>query len=101
MQIGDDVRVRDGAHGGVAHRLVQRVLGLEQPGAVGEDELRVIASEETHDGDASGLRLRRYDGQVLSDEGVEQGGLADVGSAGEGDGAAAGHDRKLPPSSKT
>ena len=91
VQIGDDIGIHDRAHGGFAHRLVQPVFGFEQARAVGEDELRVVPGEEADDGDARGLWLRRYDGEVLADEGVQQCGLADVGSAGEGDGAAAGH----------
>src|SRR2546429_2958820 len=47
MQVRDDLGVRDGPQGGGPHRLVQLVLGLEQPGRVGEDELSVVAREQT------------------------------------------------------
>src|SRR3989449_7397690 len=95
MEVGDHVGVGERAQRVGAHRLMEPVLGREQPGGVGDDELRVVAREDPHDRHAGGLRLGRDDGEMLADEGIEQGGLADVGPAGEDDGAALGHRRKV------
>ena len=56
-----------------------------------EDVLGVAFGPEADDREPGGLGPRAHDGEVLADERVEQGGLADVGGAGEGDVAGAGH----------
>src|SRR6266566_1724122 len=58
------------------------------------DDLGVVDGAQAGDAQARGLRLGGNDGQVLADQGVEERGLPDVGSAGEDDGSAAGHGRK-------
>ena len=68
-----------------------RYAGLEQARQVVEDVLGVVLGAEAGHGQAGGLGPRAHDGQVLADQGVEEGGLADVGRAGEGDVAGARH----------
>ena len=57
MQMGDDFGVRDRPQGGRPHHFVKHVFRFEQPGRVGEDELRVAPGQQSHDGLARGLRL--------------------------------------------
>ena len=59
--------------------------GLQEAREVVEDELGVAGGAEPDDGEPGGLGLGAHDGQVFPDQGVEEGGLADVGDAGEGD----------------
>ena len=56
-----------------------------------EDVLCVAPGAEPGHGQAGSLGPRTHDGQVLTDEGIEERGLPDVGRAGEGDVAGAGH----------
>src|SRR5262245_43686360 len=56
-----------------------------------KDILHVAVGAEAHDGEPGSLGLPADQGQMLADEGVEQGRLADVGLAGEGDVAGAAH----------
>ena len=50
-----------------------------------EDVLGVALGPDAGDRKPGGLRFRTDDGKVLADERVQEGGLADVGGAGEGD----------------
>src|SRR5258708_4078454 len=61
----------------------------------GEDEVGGVARDEAEGGRGGGLRLGANDSEVLAHQGVEQGGLSDVGPASEDDGAAAGHHTKI------
>ena len=86
----DQVDVADGAHHGLVQRLVQRraVARLEAR-RIDEDELRRAHGADAGDAVPRGLRLARGDADLLADQGVEQGRLADVGLADDGDQAAA------------
>src|SRR5205809_698518 len=91
LQVRDDLGVRDCPQRGGAQRFVQRVLGLEQPGRGGDDELRVVPREQTDHWQAGGLRLGGDDREMLADQGVQERGLADVGFPGQGHDPAARH----------
>ena len=95
MQVRDDFGVRDPPYGRGAHRFMQPVLGFEQAGRVGEDVLGVVARQHAHDRTSGGLRLGRDDSEVLADQRIEEGGLPDVGAAGQHDRSASGHGTKL------
>src|SRR5690606_30699952 len=62
-------------------------------GAVEEQQLRVGTSDDTDDPVARGLRAVRRDRQLLADEPVQQGRLADVRTADDRDVPAAEHRR--------
>ena len=89
-EVDDDVGVEDGADGGAAHGVLERVLGIEEAGRVDEDHLGVAVGEEAEDAGARGLGLGADDGELLADEPVEEGGLAGVGGSGDGDEARVG-----------
>ena len=78
-----------------AHTGLHEVGGVEQTGQVVEDVLGVALGPEAGDGRRVAWGARAHDGEVLADERVEQRGLADVGGAGEGDVAGAGHGGKV------
>jgi hypothetical protein len=84
--VGRRQRVRDG----LVQRLVQRVrmAGLEARG-VDVDELGVVAGLDAGDAVARGLGLARGDRHLGADQHVHQGRLAHVGTADDGDIAAA------------
>jgi hypothetical protein len=89
-EVDDHVGVGDRLLRGVSHRLVEGVARLEEPGGVEEDELRLLVGEDPDDAFARGLRLRGDDREPLADEAIEQGRLAGVGLADEGDESCAG-----------
>ena len=76
--VQDDVRVADGGVHEVQHALLEPVVGLQDAGRVGIDDLVVLPVDDAHDAVARGLRLGGHDGQLLPDERVHQGGLPDV-----------------------
>ncbi len=85
MEVEDRVGAGQFVEGGDAHPGLHHVPGLEEPREVVEDELGVAGGAEPDHGEPGGLGLGAHDGQVFPDQGVEEGGLADVGDAGEGD----------------
>jgi hypothetical protein len=56
---------------------------------IDEDELRRADGANARDAVARGLRLGTGDADLLADQGVQQGALADVGAADDGNQAAA------------
>ena len=79
----EDIGVAHGREGGVAHRAVERVLGLEQTGCVENDHLRFILRPQSENPVAGTLRFARRDGELFPDESVEQGGFAGIGETGD------------------
>ena len=67
------------------HPPVEGVEGLVDAGIVDEDDLALVRRLDAQDADPRRLRLVRDDGDLLTQEGVEEGGLADVGPSEEGD----------------
>jgi hypothetical protein len=97
MEVEDGRGAPELLQGGQAHPGLHQVAGFEQAGEIVEDKLGIAFGAEADDWEPGGLRLGADDGQVLADEGVEEGGLAHVGDAGEGDMAGLGHRGKLVP----
>ena len=54
---------------------------MEDTGRVGIEHLEILAVDDAHDAVARGLGLAGDDTESLSDEGVHEGGLADIGVA--------------------
>ena len=84
------IDIADSAQHGLVQRFVQRprVHGLEA-GGIHKDELRRAHRANAGDAVPRGLRLARGDADLLAHQSVEQGGLADVWPADDGDRAAA------------
>ena len=68
----------------VHHPAVQGVERLVDAGIVDEDDLAFLRCLDAQDADARRLRLVRDDGDLLAEEGVEEGGFPDVGPAEQG-----------------
>ena len=88
LDVGDveeDVGIDECGVGELAHLLLQFVVGFEYAGRVGIDDLPVGAVggtvDDAHDAVARRLCFGRDDAESLSDEGVHEGGLPDVGVA--------------------
>ena len=77
-----------------AHRLLERVLRVEQPGRVEDDHLHVVGGVDADDAVARRLRLGAGDAQLLADDAVEQRRLAGVRLSDDGDDSGAGHWRR-------
>jgi hypothetical protein len=75
------------------HARLHGILGIEQPRKIMKDILDVAIGAEAGHGKPGGLGLGAHQGEVLADQGVEERGFADVGSAGKGDVATAGMQR--------
>jgi hypothetical protein len=90
MEMEHQVHPAGGFQGDLPHAFLKEVPGIEKPGQIVEDVLGLPLGSETDYGEAGGLRFGTHDREMLTDEGVEQGGLAHVGGAGEGDVAASG-----------
>ena len=81
----DDVGVHQGCTGRAVHRAVQRPLAPDmQPRRVDERDLGLRAMYQPDDAMARRLRTRRDDRELLADQGVQQRGLADIGSSDQG-----------------
>ena len=76
-------------HGAVQGAVQRRVVAGLEAGRVDEDELRRAARADAGDAVARRLRLVRGDADLLADECIEQGRLADVRAADDGHHAAA------------
>ena len=76
----DRVTVLHGAVGGLYHEIAQRVFGLEDARSVEKDELIVAARFNARNAVARGLGLGRNDGDLLSQNAVEQGRFSHVGA---------------------
>ena len=94
--IGDGLHQQeDAVHVGHAlldhvHHVVAQAVGcLVEAGGIHEDELAVPTGEDGADAVAGGLGLVADDGDLLTHQGVGQGGLAHVGTAADGQDAAA------------
>ena len=85
----DQIGVLRAAPGGGDHRPVEAALGLENARRVGEQDLGLAVDGDAHQPGAGGLRLGGDDRDLLPDQGVDQGGLAGIGRADDGDGAEA------------
>jgi len=69
---------------------VHQIRRVEEAREIVENVLGVIGTVDADDRQAGGLGSGTDQGEVLSDDGVEEGALADVGPAGEGDISASG-----------
>ena len=97
----DGVAALEGVEDLLHHAAVELSLGAVDAGGVDQDDLRgevagdaffLLARgdfEDALDAGACGLRLVRDDGKLLAEQRVEQGGLAGVGAADDGDEAGA------------
>ena len=84
LNLGDveqNVGVHEGGTTELQHLFLELVVRREDAGRVRIDHLEILAVDDAHDTMAGGLRLGCDDGQTLADEGVHQGGFADVGVA--------------------
>jgi hypothetical protein len=93
MKVDDDVRPLQGGVCSREHAGLEQVGRIEQAREILEHVLRVCFGPKADDREPGGLRLGTYDRQVLTDQGVQEAGLSDVGGAGEGDVAGEGHMR--------
>ena len=80
----DDVDVAEGRADDAVEPLAEQGARAVDAGGVDDDELAVRRVDDAPDGVARRLRLRRGDRDLLADEGVREGRLADVGAADEG-----------------
>ena len=69
----------------VHHLPAEDVFRLVNSGRIDEDDLRVVAIQDSLNAIARGLRLRRNDGDFAPDERVDKSGFAGVGAADNGD----------------
>jgi hypothetical protein len=83
MQVQDQVHLAGGGQRDFTHSLLHEVSGVEQSGQIVEDVLGIAVGADPGDRQTGGLRLWAYDGEVLTDQSVEQGGFAGIGRAGE------------------
>lgn len=72
------------------HGTVQPTLGSEDAGRIDEDDLRLIERDDAADLGARGLGLVGDDGNLGAHQGIEQGRLAGIRRADQGDEATAG-----------
>ena len=84
-EVEDHVGVMQCVEGGGAHDLLQGDGGFEESRRVDEHDLGVAEGQDAGDAVARGLGARAGDGEFLSDEPVEERGLADVRLADDGD----------------
>ena len=84
-EIDDHVGVGERPERRTSHGSVELVSGVEQPGRVEHDHLRVGGRADSNDAVARGLGLRAHDGQLLTDDAIEERGLSGVGFADDGD----------------
>jgi hypothetical protein len=71
---------------GLHHVLIQFVARVaDEAGGVDEDDLIAGFGDEAQLAGAGGLRAMGDGGDLLAHEGVDQGALADIGAAGQGD----------------
>src|SRR5690606_5141156 len=73
------------APGALHAEALDRIAALAQPGRIGEHHRDAVEVGARLDDVAGGARLRRDDGAVGADQGVEQARLADVGAADDDD----------------
>ena len=78
------VHISDGLTDGVDHVVAQLGAGAVVAGGVDKDELGIAAGDDAADAVTGGLGLVGNDGDLLADQIVGQGGLTDVGTAGNG-----------------
>jgi len=91
MKMKHKVHFSRGFQGDLAHPGLKQVTRLQEAGQIMKDELGVGLSPNPGDWEPSCLRLGADQGQVLPHEGIQEGGLADIGGAGEGDVAGSWH----------
>ena len=63
------------------HLLMQLVVGVDNAGGVGVDDLEILAVDDAHDAVACGLGLAGDDAEPLAHQGVHEGRLAHIGVA--------------------
>jgi hypothetical protein len=85
MEIEDQVHLTGSSQSQLSHSLLEEVSGLQQAWQVVKDVLGVTVGSDARNRQAGGLGLRTHNGEVLSYQGVEQGGFAHVGGSGERD----------------
>jgi hypothetical protein len=83
--VEDQVDLLDGRSHLLHHAGVHGVERAVDTGKVEEDDLAAGLGEDAHDPVAGGLRPLRDDGDLVAEEGVEQGALAGVGPSDQGD----------------
>jgi hypothetical protein len=71
-------------HDAVHHAVHGAAMARLETGGINEDELLVFARQHAMDAMARGLRLARHDGDLGTDQGVGQRGLAHIGAANDG-----------------
>ena len=74
--------------GFVEHAVECALATTVNTGGINVDKLALAMGINAEHGMPRGLRLVRCDAQLLTDQAIEQGGFADVGAPGNGDGAA-------------
>ena len=79
--VEDHVGVAHGARDELHHRLLEFVVGLQNPRRVGVYDLEVVARDDAHDSVARGLRLGGDDRETLAHQGVHERRFADIGVA--------------------
>ena len=91
-----DVGVTGSAPGAAHHCPLEPAARLEDAGRVHEDDLGGAVDADAEHARARGLRLGRDNGNLGADQAVEQGGLAGIGRAQQGDetGPARGHSNR-------
>ncbi len=77
-KVNDDIGLIERADRSRAHRLLQRVPGVEEPGSVQDHQLRVGAGVDADDAVAGRLWLGAGDAQLLADDAIQECRFADV-----------------------
>ena len=91
MEVENEIHALERVQCEGPHPGLHQIAGLEQAGEVVEHVLDVTVGAEADHGQPGRLGLGAHDGEVGTDEGIEERGLADVGRAGERDVACLGH----------
>src|SRR5581483_11837657 len=86
---GDHFALGEASMSRIEHPAIEQMLRLMETGRVDNDQLGIGIGADADDAATGGLRLGADDRDLMTDETVEQGGLADVGPAGEGQEAGA------------
>ncbi|KAG1166445.1 hypothetical protein G6F62_015093 [Rhizopus arrhizus] len=71
-------------HDAVHHAVHRAAMARLETRGIDKHELLVLARQHAMDAMARGLRLARHDGDLGTDQGVRQRGLAHIGAANDG-----------------
>jgi hypothetical protein len=85
MEVKYEIHLSSGRQRELAHTFLHEVSRIEQSWQIMKDVLGFAFRPYAGYRQAGSLGLGAYDGEMLSHQGVEQGGLAHVWGAGEGD----------------